>query len=322
MRHLNGLGGTLAATLLASLAIALQPAAAQAAQKVFPFSNCTSFDAVDNITTAAFNYYSPSDDPVEEDVGQDNFFSPGPPDEGQTTFFFPGVNLDAFEVSFVSSFTPSLTWQLNGMTATASTTEPECTISADGQPQQEEAPAISGTPVVGRQLAAYPGLYKGWVYRIGFQWQRQNPDTTWSDIGGATGFTYTPTTTDAGKALRVEVKADSPGSRWGHPGAFPAIADSSPTSPVATPAAAPVPKISGITIVGQTLKASAGTGTFSYDWQRCTLTSCTSTGGTGATYVLTNADVGRFMRVAVAPADGPQGVSAETTPVLPRPLHH
>jgi predicted actin-binding protein len=321
MRPLNGLGGTLAATLLASLAIALQPAAAEAAPTIFPFSNCTTFDAVDNITSAAFNYYSPYDDPVEEDIGTDNFFSPSPPDQGQTTLFFPGVNLDAFEVSFADVLTPSITWQLNGMTATASTTEPECTISADGQPQQEDAPAISGTPVVGRQLAAYPGLYKGWVYRIKFQWQRQNPDTTWSDIGGATTFTYTPTTTDAGKALRVEVTADSPGSRWGHPGASPAIVDSAPTSPVATPAAAPVPKISGITIVGQTLKASAGTATFSYDWQRCTLTSCTSTGGTGATYVLTNADVAHFMRVAVTPTGGPQGVSAETTLVLPR-LHH
>jgi len=276
---------------------------------------------VDNIVSATFNYYSPYDDVVVEDVGQDNSFTPGPSDQGQTTLFFPGVNLDAFEVSFSSFVAPSITWQLNGMTTTAGTTQPECTITADGSPQQEDAPAIGGTPLVGSRLAAYPGLFKGWVYRIGFQWQRQNPDTTWSDIGGATAFTYTPTTGDAGKALRVEVKADSPGSYRGHPGAFATIVDSSPTSPVATPAAAPLPKISGLTIAGQTLKASAGTGTFSYDWQRCTLTACTPTGGTGASYVLTNADVAHFMRVAVTPTGGPQGVSAETTLVLPR-LHH
>jgi hypothetical protein len=325
MGRLNGLGGALAAAILASLAIAVQPASA-APQKIYPFSNCTSFDVVDNIVNATFNYYSSYDDPIVEDIGSDNFFTPSPSDQGQPTLFFPGVNLDAFEVSFASVVAPSITWNLNGMTTTASTTVPECTITADGQPQQEESPAISGTPLVGRQLAAYPGLFKGWVYRIQFQWQLQNPDTTWSDIGGATASTYTPTTADAGKALRVEVKADSAGSYRGHPGAAPAIVDSTPTSPIAAAATAGQPKISGITIAGQTLKASTGTWTgvsaFRYDWQRCTLTSCTSTGGTAANYVLTNADVGHLMRVVVTPAteDAPMGVSAETTPVLPR-LH-
>jgi predicted actin-binding protein len=320
--RLNGLGGALAATLLASLAIAVQPAAA--AQKVFPFANCTTFDATDNVVTAVFSYYSSYDDPVEEDIGSDNYFTPSPPDQGQTTLFFPGANFDAFEVSFASIATPSISWNLNGFTSTADTsTVPECTITADGQPQLEESPAISGAPLVGRQLSAYPGLFKGWVYRIRFQWQRQNPDTTWSDIGGATGPTYVPTATDAGRVLRVEIKADSPGSYRGHPGAAPAIVDSAPTSAVAPAATAGQPKISGITIAGQTLRASTGTWTgvsaFRYDWQRCTLTSCTSTGGTAATYVLTNADVGRLIRVAVTPAneDAPMGVSAETTPVLP-----
>jgi hypothetical protein len=134
-------------------------------------------------------------------------------------------------------------------------------------------------------------------------------------------------TDDVSRALRVQITADSAGSYRSNVGAVPAIVHSSLTSPVLAPPTAGSPKISGIPLSGRTLTASPGTWTgvsaFHYDWQRCTLTLCTSTGATGATYVLTNADAGHFMRVAVTPAgeDAPQGVSAETALVFGR-LHH
>jgi hypothetical protein len=188
MGRLKGLGGPLAAALVALLAIGVPQAGAT--QPAFPFANCSTFDVADDTVNTAFGYYSPSDDPVEEDIGADNFFTPAPTDQGQTTLFFPGANFDASQVSFVTAVTSSVSWHLNGITVTANTSSlPECTITADGQPQEEEPPVISGTPFVGRQLSAYPDLFKGRVYRVQFQWQRQKPDTTWSDIGGATSST-------------------------------------------------------------------------------------------------------------------------------------
>jgi len=76
----------------------------------------------------------------------------------------------------------------------------------------------------------------------------------------------------------------------------------------AAPSNTSPPTITGVIVVGQTLTANSGTWsgdptpTFTYQWLRCDSAggSCGAVSGqTGVTYVLTSADAGRTLRVAV-----------------------
>jgi RHS repeat-associated protein len=102
--------------------------------------------------------------------------------------------------------------------------------------------------------------------QVGAHWADRTAPCT--NIGGATGSTYTPVVADAGLSdLVVVTGANSAGS---------ASARSLPV-PVA-PASAPVntspPTISGSPVVGQTLTAAVGSwnggSSYTYQWQRCT----------------------------------------------------
>lgn len=74
---------------------------------------------------------------------------------------------------------------------------------------------------------------------------------------------------------------------------------------VAAPVNSSVPEVTGTAAVGQTLTASngswSGNPTFAYEWQRCAAsgTDCAATGDTDAAYVVTAADAGHGIRVAV-----------------------
>lgn len=318
MRRPNGFGAALAAGL-AALAVTAAPAAADG--PVFPFTTCVGFDVPDNVITAVFGYYSPNTDAVEIDTDV-NFFTPDPANRGQPALFFPGAEFDAFEPSFFASVEPSITWHLGDLTTTANSTGvPTCGMTPDAAPLTDTTPTITGSAIVGHQLAANPGVFRGFVSEIDSQWQREANDTTWSDIGGATDSTYTPTGDDAGSPLRVKVTALSGGALAGHPTGQWTTVYSAATAPVGAAPAGAWPTISGTARVGQTLTASPGSWTdvssFAYDWQRCTTTSCASTGATAATYALTSADTGYFMRVGVTPSGetAPLGVSAETMKV-------
>ena len=129
--------------------------ASQAPTGIAPFLDCVSYDGAHNILTATFGYVSANSDPIVIDVGPDNFFSPSPPDQGQTTLFFPGTNHDAFEVSFVLSSTPSITWSLLGQTVTANNDPAKYCVScvcppgpagAQGQQGPQGTPGAKGDP--------------------------------------------------------------------------------------------------------------------------------------------------------------------------------
>jgi hypothetical protein len=95
---------------------------------------------------------------------------------------------------------------------------------------------------------------------------------------------------------------------------------SSPGPPPPPPAASPpantaAPTISGTATDGSTLSASTGTWanaptSYGYQWQRCSGSSCSGTGGTASSYLLTNADVGSTLRVSVTASNAAGSASA------------
>ena len=76
------------------------------------------------------------------------------------------------------------------------------------------AAAISGTAAVGSVLTAVNGALNDADASVtGYQWQSSSDNgSTWSNIAGATGSTYTPVAADQGKVLRVvETATDADG---------------------------------------------------------------------------------------------------------------
>lgn len=83
--------------------------------------------------------------------------------------------------------------------------------SGSHPPFNTEAPSITGLMNVGETLTAHDGTWNGGSsVTITRQWQRCDPTATppsCTDITGATGTTYVPTTTDGGSVLRLAVTA-------------------------------------------------------------------------------------------------------------------
>ena len=169
-------------------------------------------------------------------------------------------------------------------------------------------PAISGTEKVGETLTASTtditdsdGLTNP---TYAYQWIRVAPDTIESDIGNATGSTYTLVAADAGMRIKVRVFFSDDG---GH--------DETVTS-AATGVIAAInkPTISGIERVGERLTASTAgitdndgiTGaTYTFQWIRVEPDDTESNigGATSSTYDLALADEGKRIKVEVAFTD-------------------
>lgn len=94
---------------------------------------------------------------------------------------------------------------------------------------------------------------------------------------------------------------------------------------LSAPANTSPPAVSGTAKVGSTLTVSNGTWTgspttFSYQWQRCTTTSCANISGeTQKTYVVTSTDVDHALRAVVTAtnADGLSTANSNKTSVVP-----
>ena len=137
-----------------------------------------------------------------------------------------------------------------------------------------------------------------------FAWQwiasDGNSDT---DIAGATGSTYTLTSAELGKTIKVRVTfTDDQDTEE--------TLVSEATSPVLTANASPtgLPTISGAVRVGETLTATAAgitddnglaNATFAWRWLRQVRVEAWNTIGTGETYTLTSAELGKAVRVEV-----------------------
>jgi hypothetical protein len=193
---------------------------------------------------------------------------------------------------------------------------------ANSAPSNTVAPVVSGTQTVGNVLSATTGTWNDAdndALTYSYQWYRADDSsgTNAVAIGGATGSSYTLTTSDAHEYVRVVVTADDGNSHT-------PTANSSWTAVNdAAPANSAAPSLSGTATVGNALSATTGTWsdadgdslTYSYQWYRADDGSGTNAvaigGATGSSYTLSSSDGNEFVRVVVTANDG-HGSSNQT----------
>ena len=176
-------------------------------------------------------------------------------------------------------------------------------------------PAISGTvtisgipPRVGYTLTADISALEGGT--PSYQWQRSaigSPDN-YTDIGGATGDTYSPVDGDVGRYIRVEVtRAEREG---------PAHADT--VSAVALPSADGTISIGGTLHVGETLTATIvdlpGSGTLQYKWE---VGAAPRPDEVDDTYVIRQTDVGQNITLTMTRLGYSGSATSTVGPVVP-----
>jgi hypothetical protein len=187
-------------------------------------------------------------------------------------------------------------------------------VVTDGAPTNTAEPRITGTATQGQTLSATSGSWTG-SPTFAYRWVRCGSDggrpdgSNCSPVDAATSATYTLTSSDVGRRMRIRVTATNASGST--------TAASNPTSTVKAsiaagrPANTAEPVISGTAAVGQTLTTTAGSWsgstpiTVSYRWTRCgsdggkpDASNCsTIRGATSASYTLTSDELGRRIRV-------------------------
>ena len=170
---------------------------------------------------------------------------------------------------------------------------------------------VTGAAKEGQVLTAANNLADGdgpLSLVVSYQWQRYN-GTTWTDIGGATGATYTLGASDAGQQVRAVGRyTDAAGRNE-------SVASASVGTVVASnQASAGTVTVTGTPTVGSVLTADTsavtdpdGLSPFSYQWEvydTATSTWISIPGATQSTYTLGATDAGKQVRVAVSYTDG------------------
>ncbi|MGA9859087.1 MAG: Ig-like domain repeat protein [Solirubrobacteraceae bacterium] len=181
------------------------------------------------------------------------------------------------------------------------------------------APTISGTAQEGQTLQANPGTPGPAGDTFGtptYQWLVCHPTCA----NGPTGASFPLTATEVGATIEVAETVNDTASTATAPN--PVTATSAPTAAVvalAPVASTPLPSISGLAQLGQTLTAVHGGWTntptaYTDVWERCTAGTCVATGVTAPTYLVALADVGSTMEfVETASNSGGTSATSETS---------
>lgn len=186
------------------------------------------------------------------------------------------------------------------------------------------AVSITGTAAIGQVLTADTSATTGTGVSLSYRWQRASTiNGTYSNITGARSATYTVTSTDASRFLRVSVTATN--------AAGSSTAISTPVGPVGAVAPVATVTITGTAAVGSRLTAST-TGTtgstpitYTYRWASAASAVDTFTdipGATASTYTPVMADAGLVIRVSVTAtnsAGSSSATSAATAAVVVAP---
>ena len=195
-------------------------------------------------------------------------------------------------------------------------------------PANTAAPAVSGTATVSGTLSATTGTWTGTSPSYRYQWVRCSTATatTCATLSGATAASYHPVAGDVGSFLRVVVSAvNSKATVAARSAATAQVTDAQGIAAIA-PVGTTGPQYTGTLKVGATLTGSPGgwTGTaptFAYQWMRCAtsnVSTCANlTGATRAAFVLTTADRGKYLRVAVTATNAKASVYSRSGPIGP-----
>jgi hypothetical protein len=207
-------------------------------------------------------------------------------------------------------------------------------LSGSGPPKNVSYPTITlatgdSSPVLGHFLIASIGTWDG-AFPISYKYQWKRCDAAdpvngvCVEITGATSSFYTPTASDVGKRLRIQVTATNT------QGTTPQNSEVTAPTIALTPVNRATPQIVGDNVVDQTLSLTGGRWegstpiTFTYSWRRCNpvgdLATCVQIpGATEATYLPTVADIGFSIRVWITgtnPAGSDVAITNHTFPVV------
>jgi len=209
-----------------------------------------------------------------------------------------------------------------GGTQTSSTTRTVVAAPSNAAPTNSVVPSVSGTATVGNALSAANGTWSdadGDSLSYTYQWYRADDTngTNAASISGATAATYTLTTADAHKYLRVVVTANDGNSHT------PTTASTYTAITNSAPANSAVPSVSGTATVGNALSTTNGTWSdadgdtlsYTYQWYRADSSSGTNetaiSGATNSSYTLTASEASKYLRVVVTANDS-NGSSTQT----------
>jgi hypothetical protein len=206
--------------------------------------------------------------------------------------------------------------------STTATSTPSGPVGS-GQPIATSGPTVLGHADQGQILNA-TSTWNPSGASYAYQWQSSSDGgSTWSNISGAAGTTYTLSASDLGHLVRVSVTAvNTYGSVTSNSAGIGPILANAPINSA-------VPALSGSPQRSATLTATPGAWTglgdqISYQWQRSVdgTTWNTINGATSSTYILALADEGDQVRALVT-ATNPYGTtstpSAATQPIAPYP---
>ena len=220
--------------------------------------------------------------------------------------------------------------------------EPRATVPGPSSQQQAAnspatgGPGIDGSPRTGETLTATTsGIadedgMTGAVFA--YQWIRHDLATaTDTDIEGATGSTYTVTSADEGKALKVRVTFTDDAGNEESVTSYAVIASPAPTRTrePANSAATGAPGIEGSAVVGQTLTATTtgivdddgiSAAVFAYQWLAGDEA---IKGATASTYTVLSGDAGKVIKVTVTFTDdagNEESLTSQATAAVTQPL--
>jgi hypothetical protein len=125
---LAGAAACCALGVLGGVTLAAPAARAQAPLPLTPALDCVAVTGTgaNEIVVAYFGYANTGPTSIAIPVGDNNEVTPGDPYAGQPTTFDTGAYPKVFAVSFDPTITPSISWVLNGLIATASAASPQC----------------------------------------------------------------------------------------------------------------------------------------------------------------------------------------------------
>ena len=210
----------------------------------------------------------------------------------------------------------------SGGTSSGSTSS-ATSIVLDIAPVNSGTPTINGTTQVKEELTASRGTWASSPTSYAYQWKRANSASgAYSNIDGETSSSYTVTPDDVGKFVKVAVTAtNSIGSSI----AALSAAKGPAIDIIATNLT--LPTVSGTAKNAETLAATTGTWenrptSYAYQWKRATTATGTYSaisGETGRTYVMTDNDVDKFIKVSVTAVNsgGSSLIVTSTTAVGP-----
>ena len=200
-------------------------------------------------------------------------------------------------------------------TATA-ISDPTATVAA-APPVNRFLPTVTGTAARASVLTASQGAWTGIGNTYVLQWQVSSDGSTWADVAGANGPTYTIAYGDVSKRVRMLVTGTNADGT--------VSAASAPTTvvPAAPPVSTSRPTVSGTTQRGSVMSATLGAwngigNTYAYQWQRDAGSGYADiAGATAAIYTLAVADEYASLRVIVTATNSDGGASAISTGTAP-----